>query len=526
VRGTDHPPFLGQDPAERIKQAFVQWRDGTFWNELFSVPGITLSEAGTRIDPVSPQIAAARRHVLEHISELHQVGMASNPTLPYESRWVPILRLTESLRTGDYDFLFPRNYTPTSSYYYSYASYTSFRSPYISYGNEMGWNISPRFDDESEGWEVVETGFIRTMLTEPLSWMGLVDIGYAGNRAVAYRLTPIGEWALGVGQEIAIPQGEGKVIVQPNFEIFALDPISDLTLAKLDAFANRVNAERAIKYRLSRESVYRAQRNGWSADRITETLDRLTDTPLPQNVLRTLQEWQTIHERIKIHRRGALLQATDPDLLDRLVQDRRIADSLIGRPDSDVALIASRPGEIDELSRNLQTIGYPAARTRSANQEMRPAFTIDQTGCLHFTIALPSIYLYEQIAPFTARDEQGRYFITQTAVQAAIEGEMTVPEILKRLHRLHLGPLPRWIQIKVRAWGHYYGDAAVQTLTLVQVKDKETLRELLAEPEAKGILRPFSTDDEKGLAMLIADDLDALRAFFADRNIAIEDELE
>jgi hypothetical protein len=526
VSGADHPEFLGRDPSDRIKQTFIQWREGTFWNELFSVPGIILSEAGTRIDPVPAQIAAARGPVLEHMAELHRVGMAANPSLPLESRWVPIAQLIESLRVGDYDFLFPRNYKPTTSYYYGYSSYASFRSPYISYGNEMGWNISPRFDDESEGWDVVEVGFVRSMLTEPMRWMGLVDIGYAGDRPVAYRLTPVGEWVLGVGQEIAIPQAEGKVIVQPNFEIFALDPISDLTLAKLDEFADRANAERAMKYRLTRESVYRAQRNGWTSGRIIETLDRLSDTPLPQNVLRTLEEWQTIHERIKIYRQGSLLQAADAELLDRLVADHRVANSLIGRPDQNAALIASRPGEIRELSRHLQEMGYPAARTRTADQDLHPSLTIDSNGQILFTIPLPSIYLYEQITPFTSQDERGRYFITQSAVQEAIEKGMSVQEILTRLTKLHLGHLPRWVEIKIRAWGHYYGDVAVQTLTLIQVKDKETLRELLAEPETEDILRPFAPDEEKALAVVVCDDPKALRELLAERSIAITKELE
>jgi hypothetical protein len=338
-------------------------------------------------------------------------------------------------------------------------------------------------------------------------------------------LTQVGEWALGVGREVTIPEAQGRVIVQPNFEMFALDPISDLTLAKLDEFADRMTAERAIKYRLTRESVYRAQRNGWTSAQIADTLNNMSDTPLPQNVARTLEEWQTIHERIKIHRRSSLLQAENSALLDQLIQDPRINASFGARPDETVVFVAARQGEADELVRNLQMGGYPPARTRSANQPLRPALTIDETGRLNFTTALPSIYLYEQISPFTGRDERGDHYVTQSAVQEAIAGGLTVGDILGRLRALHLGSLPRWVEIKVRAWGHYYGDAAVQTVTLVQFRDAKLLQEILAEPELAGVLDSFSPDEGKALA-LVTGDMAALRQILGERNIEVKEQLE
>ena len=250
----------------------------------------------------------------------------------------------------DYEFLLPRDYRPVElPYYFSYYKYTTRRSPYISYGNEMGWNFSPPFEEEIEGWEVVEGGFIRVVLLEPMHWMGLVDVGVADGRPVAYRLTSAGKWVLGVGPQVDIPAAEGKVVVQPNFEVFALDPISDLTLSKLDEFADRVSAERAIKYHLTRDSVYRAQRQGWVVESILHTLASMSDTPLPQNVVRSLEEWQSLHERITIHRQGKILHAADGALLDQLTQDAEIRPHLGSRPDGTVALLTPEQGNEEKL---------------------------------------------------------------------------------------------------------------------------------------------------------------------------------
>ena len=646
IRAVDHPEFLDQEPADRIQRSFTHWQNGTFWNEVLSIPNITVADAGPRTNPVPKQIVRARKSVLKHIAEQHKASI--HGALPGQrEHWVPIRQLIDRIRLADYDFLLPRNYglsrgrSPSALAYgarqahpiSAYRRYISHRSPYISYGNEMEWSFSPPFSDETEGWQVVEAGFIRAILLEPMHWMGLVHIGYADDRPVAYRLTPVGAWVLGIGPMVDIPKEDGRVIVQPNFEIVALDPVSDRTLAELGEFAERTSAERAIKYHLTRESVYRAQKKGWTAARIIHALQRMTRTqdvrtrthdvptrthdvptrtpdvrtrthdvrtrtqdvrtqsdsdqhhrehttfvrehttfvPLPQNIVRTLEEWQHLHERITIHRQVSLLQAVDAKLLDRLMQDQTINAHLVTRPDAaprqhtgqhgrilsampgqsaTSVLIHPGLGQTEALVRALEKAGYPPARTQSpkstkpgTRRTRRPCTDVHATftptkcidiaadGELRFTVALPSIYLFEQIAPFTVREQSSssssaRYYLTQSAVRNAIERGMTVDDILGCLQRLHRRPLPRWVEIRVRAWGHYYGEAAVQTVTLVQIRDRETLSELLSQPELEGILHRFALDETKALALVSSDDLALLHELLAERGIDTKDQLD
>jgi hypothetical protein len=520
IKAVRDPEFFAQRPASRIRQAFERWRDGSFWNEALSIPNVTIAGAGSRVNPAHARVARARARVLDHIARLQRKRAQLG-------QWTLVQHLVGEVRLADYDFFFPRNYRPyTSQYYQAYERYTPRTTPYISYGNKMGWSFSPPFQDEEEGWESVEAWFIRAILLEPLYWMGLADIGYAEGSALAYRLTPVGAWVLGVGPEVDIPDTEGRVVVQPNFELFALDPISDLTLSRLDEFADRTRAERAIKYEITRTSVFRAQRHGWTADSIIDALRKMSDTPLPQNVVRTLHEWQELHERITIRRGAALLQAVDGDLLNQLMEESSIRPHLVTRPGEAVAVISSRLGETEELILALQAVGYPPARTRSPRDVTRPSFTIDEDGQLHFGIALPSIYLYEQLALFAGQDEQSRYWLTQSAIQGAIGQGMSVDNILSTLQELHIGPLLRWVEIKVRAWGHYYGSAALETVTLVQIRDSKTLRELLSEPEIGEILRVFAPDKNKVLAVVDTKHLDALCELFSERGITLRNKLD
>ena len=433
----------------------------------------------------------------------------------------------------------------------------------------MGWTFTPGFAKESDGWPVVEGGFIRSLLLEPLFWMGMVDIGYRGSKPVAYRLTPMGAWVLGVGPAVEIPQQEGRVIVQPNFEIVALDPISDRTLAVLDEFAERTGAERAIKYRLTRYSVYRSQRRGWTAARIIQTLNQMiqdpdpqarddltTRLPLPQNVVRTLEEWQRLHERITIHRQTTLLQAADAHLLDQLLQDSEIRARIaypqetppVQRPEHRTcAFVAPGLNAVEGLAAALRDAGYPAARTRVHRHGISATFSparcieIADDGQVLFTIPLPSIYLLEQLAPFTTREGStgqteglssppsglpARFSLTRSAIEGAIAKGMSIDQILERLRALHHGPLRRRIEIQVRAWGHYYGDAQMQTLTLLQLRDGQTLRELLSEPELADILHPFTPSIHEALAMVPTTELPRLQALLAERGIDVRAQLE
>jgi hypothetical protein len=345
---------------------------------------------------------------------------------------------------------------------------------------------------------------------------------------------------------VELSQNGGRVVVQPNFELFAFDPISDLTLAKLDEFAERVRAERAIKYRLTRQSVYHAQKRGWTAARIVEVLCEMSqshdddgrDRVLPQNIVRTLEEWQALHERVTIHRRASLLQAADSDLLHRLFQDasihQHLAKPVEGTRDCDatLALISSALGETEELTRALERLGYPALRTRSSRDTIRPALLLDEskltaTGIpVEFDVALPSIYLLEQIVPFSSPDERGHLHLTPTSIQTAIEQGIPIQDILARLRALHRGSVPRAVERQIRAWGHYYGAAALEQVTLVQLQDAKTLNELLDEPDIQALLRPFVPDPSHALAMVSPERLDELITVLARYGITIRERLD
>jgi len=512
VRAAEHPPFIKEPPAQRVKRCFVAWLEGDFWNEILSIPGISVRGAKGREARVPQQIVKARQRVIAHLKRLPAQG------------WVDIEQLIEDIRATDYEFLFSRQYERSyysSYYYYSYQPGT----PYSYYGNPLGWEFSPSFHDEAEGWDTVEVGFIMAIIREPLYWLGLVDLGYKGElgEPIAYRLTPLGAWVMGLGPEVEIPTGEGRVIVQPNFQIFALDPISDATLATLDEFAERVSAERAVEYKLTQQSVYKGQQAGWTAAKIIGFLEQASGSPLPQNVVRTLEEWDKLHHRIVFHRRVNLCQTATPELMDELLADEQLRSLFVSRPAPTAALVVRRKGAVKRIVQRLQERGYPPLRTFRPEDACRPSLTIEMDGRVRFAQRVPSIFLLQRLEPFTERTLEGEYYITEKSVQRALRRGLTVPDILRELKTLHRGPLPCWLEIAIKAWGKYYGDGAVQTVTLLQVKDEAILQELCTDPELRHLIAPFRP--RPALAIVRDGDLDELRRLLDKRGISLDDKL-
>jgi hypothetical protein len=157
---------------------------------------------------------------------------------------------------------------------------------------------------------------------------------------------------------------------------------------------------------------------------------------------------------------------------------------------------------------------------------------------IQFDVALPSIHVLDRLAPFTlpcastARAEPSRnapsaadrLCLTPASLQKALQQGMTVAQILEQLQDLYDGPLPSWVERRIHAWSHYYGSASIQRVTLVQVRDAKTLRELLQEPRLQAILRPLEPDGDSSLAVVDESDLDSLYEIFDELGIAVRDQ--
>lgn len=520
------PSFIAQAPPQRVRLSFERWRDGVWWNELWNTLSPSFAPpASVLVAPAPAQLASARRAVLATLALLVRRAERKQRSL---TAWVAVDDISDYLRDRNDEFLVDRTVAEQRARSYGYRySYTEMISRYEY--NSLGWSWPQHVRKEAVGWIAVERVFIQSVLTEGLYWLGLVDLGYAeaatpqGGAApgdvVAVRLTDMGRWLLLDGPAPEIPEESGRVVVQPNFRIFAFDPISDTVLARLDGFASRRNAERAIEYELSRETLYRAQLAGQSAAQIQTWLEQVTGAPLPQNVARSLAEWQAAFERITVRSRVGWLEAAAPELVDALLNDARWSKAILKRA-TPTGLIV-RAERIDDLEKALLAAGELPARNSEPESARRASIAVDEDGRIAFLHATPSLYVYGYLRPFCEQSPAGWQITPRSVAQAGAAG-LDAAAILAHLQAMAVGGVPPALQARIKAWSQHYGAAIVRTLTLVQFRDQDALDELRSDPALAACLKPFKPEAKLGLAEVAPNKVELVTALLLERGVEVQ----
>lgn len=156
--------------------------------------------------------------------------------------------------------------------------------------------------------------------TDVLARLGIVELARppAARRPMALRLTALGASALGLAVRRDRAPRAG-LIVGADYELVlfpenvGFDRVQDVA-----RFAERIKADYAIHFRLTRASVQEAVAGGLTEAAILGLLDELSDHEIPQNVAYSISEWAAATLRVSL-RRSWLLEAPDEPALARLL---------------------------------------------------------------------------------------------------------------------------------------------------------------------------------------------------------------
>jgi hypothetical protein len=276
--------------AERLRICARVWVAEGWWPDApdmrAAVPGV--------MTPAAPRIALARRHLIESLALMRP---GETGTIPTATTHGPPVRKSPGARV--------RHTPPT-----------------------------PEMDAETT----------RSALTGPLVWLGFVRLSAArSNEYIAEAACG----ALASSADIDLAEAHGRVTIQPDLSIVAYPPLTAPLLVALDLYADLQRLDRVARYKLSRVALARSGRGSWNADALTERLERLTETPLPDNVRVTLRDWQRKGERLHVVEDAAVLEFDDAALLDALLADRAARGWIERRLGAAVALIA--PGHVADV---------------------------------------------------------------------------------------------------------------------------------------------------------------------------------
>ncbi|TAK35400.1 MAG: hypothetical protein EPO21_06000 [Chloroflexota bacterium] len=503
--------FLSQPAGDRLRLLYESFCQTARWCELFRIAGLKVTTRGGGRGALPPVIKA-RGRVIAELAELPS------------GEWIPVQHVVERIRQRSYDFLFSRRHVSRDhSYYYG----QSWGLPYGG-DNPMGWSFEDannrtfgRIMDDDDGWNLVEAGLIRVIVTRALYWLGAVDLGGAsGEELTAFRITPEGARLLR-GQSPVFAPAEPHVVVQPNFQVFAFPPTGEDVLFKLDRMAERVRAEQVVEYRLTRESAYRAQQGGFSASAMITFLEEVSKTPLPQNVRRTLEEWDAQHERIVVRRGSAVLQTADEPILDALYADPAIAPFLGRRLAPTVALVSST--NLKPLYDRMLCSDRLLALDEGLDELSQPVLSVDASGHITFRQRVPSIHLLRTLRSFADGASDDTLGLSAASLRSAARQGMDAESIISALEKWHVGPLPAEVAAMVRRWAKDWGRGALVSAALLQVQSPEILSALLADPHIGPHLHPVPGSNT--LAIVRDEAVEQVRSALQALGMPLSDEL-
>jgi hypothetical protein len=382
-----------------------------------------------------------------------------------------------------------------------------------------------------EGWHMVEGSFARSVISGPLYWLGVVELDNQ-EKPGAFRLDK-GVVLIIDATPISSPREEvwGRLIVQPNFELIALAPVSELLLATLDRFAERVNLEHIAQYRLTKASVTRAIQKGLHADTIQESLRQAAGGEIPQNVYYSLSEWERQARRVEIWQEMTLLEVDDATLLDSLFAGEETR-ALFGRRLSPV-LAEVAYHQLSAVQALLWQRDYLPALSVATGDETNvhnhteisePQWLLHDDGLLEPRYRVVDLYLASEVELFCNIDEDsGWQCITPASVQRALRHGMTLEQIIVFLQQYCNDGVPGALLIRLKLWGGGYQHG--QTITVEHAPllrlNAQVLQDLKQDRDVEPLLGD-EVEQESRLVRVHEADLQRILALLQERGFTIE----
>jgi hypothetical protein len=187
--------------------------------------------------------------------------------------------------------------------------------------------VIPKADDwrgiiwvkrDAESLEAEARTMLADFLFKRLIPIGGAELGRGHGKSTVFRLNEIGRYYIGATREFPTSGGaaNGRVIVQPNFEIMILGSHL-LAEADLAGICERTGAKSGAVFRVTRQSIQQALHQGATTDTILATLRRLSDRELPANVVTEIGGWSNSRKTF-ITRAATLLVCPDATVAARI----------------------------------------------------------------------------------------------------------------------------------------------------------------------------------------------------------------
>ncbi len=310
--------FLEMPRGRALPWLVTAWSSSSKFNELRLVPQL-LCEGPWRNNPIPP-----RRYILSQLTSLE------------DSQWYPLQGFIEAVYADNPDFLRQG-------------------------GDYNAWIITRRNDKALlhglESWMEVEAPYIRFLITGPLAWLGLIELGWEeGAQAPVYFRKSAWFDALTIGkEELELPAEDALVAVSADGVLTLTNHTPRIARYQFARFSEwlEVSAKR-YRFRITPKSLQTAASQGLKVRHLIALLRKHAGVNLPPSLVAALQRWEA-HGREATLTQAWVLQLSAPEVLQAL-RDSPAAGSL-GEALSPVAVIV-KPDGIEKVRMALARLGY------------------------------------------------------------------------------------------------------------------------------------------------------------------------
>jgi hypothetical protein len=310
--------FLEAERSQGLLQLFTCWQKSESLNELWLMPEIKCEGKWKN----QPQ--AARAFLLKLLSNLPA------------AEWWDLDSIIADIHQHEPDFLRPS-------------------------GDYDSWIIRNRASGEYlrgfAHWDHVEGQYIRSIVTQWLHWLGVVDLAVSNDRKYcqAFRLT---SWSKFLFNHQGIPnlsKENERVILRSNGSLFCprLSPRSArYQTARFCEWGEEKND--GYHYYLSASALQKAEKQQLKINQLITLLKKHAKAPIPLSFLKAMTRWEQNHLQAKFEK-SILLRVSNAAILDELMkgQTRRFILERVGPQ-----LVLIKPGGEKVIQRALMEIGY------------------------------------------------------------------------------------------------------------------------------------------------------------------------
>ncbi len=296
--------WLQGDAFHQRRTMVETWRDDPTWNDLFHVPSLQPEDTGAwRNDPT-----LARTAILHHLSA------CAPEAWYYLNDFIAAVKQSEpdfQRPDGDYETWYIRD-TETGNYLSGFGS-----------------------------WDAVEGRLIRYLITQPMAWLGVVDLGshQTARRPTPFRLTEAGAAIL----DLAAPPSPAKPSaprLRSGFQL-SIPAARRYQRFQIARVADWLQSGDRFTYRLTPRSLERARRQGISVTRVLEFLAEACDAPIPRLLEDALTRWDARGTEAWLER-AVLLRLSSEELMSRALASRPVGRLVQERLGPTTALVRER----------------------------------------------------------------------------------------------------------------------------------------------------------------------------------------